>query len=78
VNEQLVGLFSLTSVSAWHATLAPNCSAHLLGYTVLVWRFLLGSASGYLCELCRPVSGLPGRRALRSSVNYWPAIGASC
>src|SRR6218665_2510286 len=35
---------------------------------VLVWRCLLGCASGYLCELCRPVSGLPGRRALRSSV----------
>lgn len=35
---------------------------------VLVWRCLLGSAPGYLCELCRPVSGLPGRRALRSSV----------
>src|SRR6218665_1983278 len=35
---------------------------------VLVWRFLLGSAPGYLCELCRSVSGLPGRRALRFSV----------
>src|SRR6218665_1291424 len=35
---------------------------------VLVWRCLLGSAPGYLCELCRPVSGPPGRRALRSSV----------
>src|SRR6218665_1165538 len=34
---------------------------------VLVWRCLLGSAPGYLCELCRPVSGLPGRRALCSS-----------
>src|SRR6218665_1782369 len=34
---------------------------------VLVWRCLIGSAPGYLCELCRPVSGLPGRRALRSS-----------
>src|SRR6218665_1889704 len=35
---------------------------------VLGWRCLLGGAPGYLCELCRPVSGLPGRRALRSSV----------
>src|SRR6218665_3259435 len=35
---------------------------------VLVWRFLLGSAPGYLCELCRPVSSLPRCRALRSSV----------
>src|SRR6218665_146948 len=35
---------------------------------VLVWRCLLGSAPGCLCELCRPVSGVPGRRALRSSV----------
>src|SRR6218665_102169 len=35
---------------------------------VLVWRCLLGSAPGYLCKLCRPVSGLPVRRALRSSV----------
>src|SRR6218665_2893957 len=35
---------------------------------VLVWRCLLGSAPGYLCELCRSVSGLPGRRALRFSV----------
>src|SRR6218665_1513890 len=32
-------------------------------------RGLLGSATGYLCELCRPVSGLPGRRALRSSAS---------
>src|SRR6218665_1448613 len=40
-----------------------------IGYriAVLVWRCLLGSVPGYLCELCRPVSGLPGRRALRSS-----------
>src|SRR6218665_1799791 len=38
---------------------------------VLVWRCLLGSAPGYLCELCRPVSGLPERRALRSSASYW-------
>jgi len=39
---------------------------------VLVWRCLLGSASGYLYDLCRPVSGLPGRRALRASVTgYW-------
>ena len=35
---------------------------------VLVWRCLLGSAPGYLCELCRPVSSLPRCRALRSSV----------
>jgi len=35
---------------------------------VLVRRCLLGSAPGYLCKFCRPVSGLPGRRALRSSV----------
>src|SRR6218665_2543517 len=35
---------------------------------VLVWRCPLGSAPYYLCELCRPVSGLPERRALRSSV----------
>src|SRR6218665_3884859 len=35
---------------------------------VWVWRCLLGSAVAYLCELCRPVSGLPGRRALHSSV----------
>src|SRR6218665_1503194 len=34
---------------------------------ILVWRCLLGSAPSYLCELCRPVSGLTGRRALRSS-----------
>src|SRR6218665_727632 len=32
---------------------------------VLVWQCLLGSAPVYLCKLCRPVSGLPGRRALR-------------
>src|SRR6218665_440452 len=35
---------------------------------VLVWRCLLGSAPAYLGELCRPVSGLPGRRTLRSFV----------
>src|SRR6218665_3221177 len=35
---------------------------------VLVWQCLLRSAPAYLYELCRPVSGLPGRRALRSSV----------
>ena len=34
---------------------------------VLVWRCLLDSALGYHCELRRPVSGLPGRRALRFS-----------
>ena len=35
-----------------------------------VWRCLLGSAPAYmyLCELCIPASGLPGRRALRSYV----------
>ena len=35
---------------------------------VLVWRCLLGSVPGYLCELCRPVYGQPGQRSLRSSV----------
>src|SRR6218665_86858 len=35
---------------------------------VLFWQCLLGSASAYLCVLCRPVSGLPGWRGLRSSV----------
>src|SRR6218665_2923795 len=44
---------------------------------VLVWQCFLGSAPGYLCELCRPVSGLPGRRALRSSVTG-QLLGASC
>src|SRR6218665_655125 len=34
---------------------------------VLVWRCLLGIAPSYLCGLYRPVYGLPGRRALRSS-----------
>ena len=29
----------------------------------------------YLCELCRPVSGLPGQ-ASPSFLCYWPAIGA--
>src|SRR6218665_2043686 len=42
---------------------------------VLVWWCLLGSAPGYLCELCRLVFGLHGRRPLRSSVtvlaSYW-------
>src|SRR6218665_3739755 len=41
--------------------------AYICGIAVLVWRCLLGSAPGYLCELCRPVSGLTGRRALHSS-----------
>src|SRR6218665_1793725 len=51
------------------------CGPRAAGWTalsyriaVLVRRCLLGSAPGYLCELCRPVSGLPGRRARRSSV----------
>jgi len=35
---------------------------------VLVWWCLLGSAHAYLCTLHRPVSGLPGRQALCSSV----------
>src|SRR6218665_3278681 len=29
---------------------------------------VLGNAPAYLYELCRPVSGLPGRRGIRSSV----------
>src|SRR6218665_2734094 len=43
----------------WHVCISYRIA-------VLVWRCLLGSAPSYLCELCRPVSGLPGRRALRS------------
>src|SRR6218665_690037 len=42
-------------------------SAHLL-YDSCFWRRLLCSAPACLSELCRPVSGLPGRQALRSSV----------
>src|SRR6218665_3055750 len=44
--------------------------AQRISYTiaVLVWRCFLGSTPGCLCEFCRPVSGLPRRRALRSSV----------
>src|SRR6218665_1145872 len=34
---------------------------------VLVWHWLLGIAPVYLQELCRPVSTLVGRQALRSS-----------
>ena len=34
---------------------------------VLVWRCILGVAPVYLQELCRPVSTLVGRQALRSS-----------
>jgi len=34
----------------------------------LVWLCRLGSAPAYLCELFRPVSGLPGQGAIRSSV----------
>src|SRR6218665_2542531 len=59
------------SVSAYmHDTLYWLPTAQRISYriAVLVWRCLLGSAPGYLCELCRLVSGLPGRRALRSSV----------
>src|SRR6218665_3545231 len=43
--------------------------AHRISYriAVLVWRCLLDSAPPYFCKLCRPVSGLPGRRALHSS-----------
>ena len=33
----------------------------------LVWRCLTGSAPSYLYDLCRPVSDLASRRALRSS-----------
>ena len=35
---------------------------------VLVWRCLLDSALAYLYKRCKPVSGPPGQRALRSSV----------
>src|SRR6218665_3819380 len=39
---------------------------------VLVWRCLLGSGPPYLCKLCRPVFGLPGRRALPLLLaSYW-------
>src|SRR6218665_3703993 len=58
------------SVSAYmHDTLHWLLIAQRILYriAVLIWRCLLGSAPGYLCDLCRPVSGLPGRRALRSS-----------
>jgi hypothetical protein len=34
---------------------------------VFVWRSLLGCAPVYLCQLCRPVTDIAGRRALRSS-----------
>ena len=39
----------------------------------LVWRCLTGSAPSYLSDLCRPVSDLASRRALRSSAkgSYW-------
>ena len=33
----------------------------------LVWRCFTGSAPSYLSDLCRPVSDLASRRALRSS-----------
>ena len=57
------------SMDAWHpALLAQHISYKI---AVLVWQCLLGSAPAYLCELCRPVSGLPERRALRSSASYW-------
>src|SRR6218665_4004457 len=59
-----------TVARSWRACLWLKLPV-LIGFcykiAVLVWRVLLGSAPGYLCELCRPVPGLPGRRALRSS-----------
>src|SRR6218665_2280784 len=44
---------------------------------VLIWRCLLGRATGYLCELCRPVSWSTWTSS-PSFLCYWPAIGASC
>src|SRR5678815_5066022 len=35
--------------------------------SALVWRCFTGSAPSYLSDLCRPVSDLASRRALRSS-----------
>src|SRR5688572_7326439 len=37
----------------------------------LVWRCLTGSAPSYLSGLCRPVSDLASRRALRLRGSYW-------
>src|SRR6218665_1834580 len=45
---------------------------------VFVWRCLLGNAPGYLCELCRQVFGLPGWRALRSSVTRQLLVPRHC
>src|SRR6218665_153485 len=45
---------------------------------VLVWHCLLGGAPVYLQELCRPVSTLVGRQALRSFFFWWQTLSSQC
>src|SRR6218665_2367204 len=45
---------------------------------VLVWHCLIGIVPVYLQELCRPVSTLVGRQALRSSSIWWQTLSSPC
>jgi|SRR6218665_3293954 len=68
---RLIGRMLNASISAYmRDTLHWLPIAKRISYrlAVLVLRCRLGSAPAYLCELCRPLSGLPGRRTLHSSV----------
>src|SRR6218665_1565297 len=63
-------LMSLTSVSAYMRDVLhwiPVSQRILYRISALVWRSVTGCAPSYLTELCRPVSDLASRRALRSS-----------
>src|SRR6218665_2466172 len=45
----------------------PVSQCILYRISALVWRSVTGCAPSYLTDLCRPVSDLASRRALRSS-----------
>src|SRR6218665_3027610 len=45
----------------------PVSQRILYRISALVWRSVIGCAPSYLTDLCRPVSDLASRRALRSS-----------
>ena len=58
--------FLLTCVMSCTSFLSPN--AFCIGFQhCLVWRSVTGFSPSYLTDLCRPVSDLASRRALRSS-----------
>ena len=56
-------LLTMRDVLHWF----PVSQCILYRISALVWRSVTGCAPSYLTDLCRPVSDLAHRRALRSS-----------